>query len=94
MTFDGRGLSHQRYLVLLSSKPIGQQPHGRVWMVRGDAFMAGGNGEITTVTSIAGWLKTADLLRQGPARARGGFYLVPTGDGFSVLEEKLRGGVS
>lgn len=92
--FDGRGFSHPRHLVLLSSKPIGNQAHGRVWTVRGGTFMAGDDGWISTVSTIADWLKDAGLLCQGPPRARGGYYLVPTGDGCTVLDQKLRGGVS
>jgi hypothetical protein len=89
--FDERAFNHQRYLTLLASKPIGKQGHGRVWSVRGDAFMVNGDGRILTVTSIAGWLQDAGLLKQGTPRATGGYYLVPTGDGFVRLDERLRG---
>lgn len=89
--FDERAFNHQRYLALLASKPIGKQGHGRVWTVRGDAFMVDGGGRILTVTSIAGWLQDAGLLKQGPSRATGGYYLIPTGDGLVKLDEKLRG---
>lgn len=89
--FDERGFNQARYLVLLASKPKGKSFHGRVWTVRGDAYMVNTGGQIVTVTSIAGWLQDAQLLTRGPFRASGGYYLVPTGTGLDALDEKLRG---
>lgn len=89
--FDPQQFNQTRYLVLLASKPARKQSHGRVWTVRGDAFMVNTDSRIVTVTSIAGWLQDAGLLKQGPFRASGGYYLVPTGTGLEKLDEKLRG---
>lgn len=90
--FDERAFTHQRYLVLLASKPIGKQGHGRVWLNRRDeAYMIDTDGNIRSVDTVVSWLKTSDLLRKGPLRARGGYYLVPTGAGLAKLDEKLRG---
>lgn len=88
---EDKRFSQPRYLVLLASRPIGKQAHGRVWTVRGDAFMVNTDARIVTVTSIAGWLQDAGLMKQGPFRASGGYHLVPTEDGFKKLDEKLRG---
>jgi hypothetical protein len=91
MAFD-RDLTHQRYLVLLASKPVGKASHGRVWLnKRGEAFMIDTEGRILSVDTMIMWLKGADLLRLGPERARGGNYLVPTKTGLDKLDERLRG---
>lgn len=88
---EDKRFTQPRYLVLLASKPPRKQAHGRVWTVRGDAFMVNTDSRIVTVTSIAGWLQDAGLMKLGPFRAAGGYYLVPTGDGLNKLDEKLRG---
>jgi hypothetical protein len=62
-----------------------------VWTHGGEAYQVSTGGRILTVTSLAGWLQDAGLMKQGPFRASGGYYLVPTGDGFALLDEKLRG---
>ena len=94
MVFDERDFSHQRYLTLLASKPVGANAHGRVWKNRDEAFMVSTEGQILTVTSIARWLTATGLMALGPARARGGDYLVPTRAGLDKLDEKLRGGAA
>lgn len=92
--FDERRFNQPRYLVLLASKPTRKQAHGRVWTVRGDAFMVNTDSRIVTVTSIAGWLQDAGLMERGPFRASGGYYLVPTADGLAELDARLRAAAS
>lgn len=90
--FEEKDFNHRRYVVLLASKPVGKQAHGRVWRsARDDAFMVDTDGHMLTVTTIAQWLTAKNLMMAGPARAHGGFYLVPTSTGLDKLDEKLRG---
>lgn len=90
MVFDDREFNHQRYLVLLASKPQGKRDHGRVWAKRDEAFLLTEEGQIRTVTSVAEWLQVVGYLGVGPDRNLGGQFLVPTDKGILRLEASLR----
>lgn len=83
----GEDLSPPRRQVLLAAKGPGSTNRSRVWRNRGEVYrIEVRGGTILTVTSVAEWLESFGLLMEGPQRALGGVYLIPTVQGREMLQ--------